>query len=389
LWAQLFDFGILNGLTNALGEAFGRDDYSSAQSYICTSFLTTAIISILGIVLWIVASLYVPWSHFIHVDTVEQGALLGKGICIIGSFFLLTLPFLLTQRILQAYQRLYIYHGVNLTSYLLTLIILIIGVHYHYSLLQLLFATNVVPFVCHVLSWCILTKKISWARFSWKHVRFGALKRLAHSSIPLLAAQVVPIITSQMIPILLVSVTNLKEVSDFGILWKIYVFIFFMMGNISNAYCPGMRDAFERGEIPWIKNALKRLLLMETGLIIAGCSPLLVAGNAIIKTWIRLPLEQPLDFYGWLIYTCCILFAVLNCTVNSVLIFLDKIVITVILTILSSIALFIGILSGVPKLGLIVIFGVIGITSLISIFYSFKVLKRMLNDKIAMPAPTR
>src|SRR5690348_15172532 len=48
IWAQLFDFGILNGLTNALAEAFGRDDYKAAQSYICTTFLTTTLISIAG-----------------------------------------------------------------------------------------------------------------------------------------------------------------------------------------------------------------------------------------------------------------------------------------------------------------------------------------------------
>src|SRR5690349_18748658 len=65
IWVQLLDFGILNGLTNALSEAFGRDDYSTVQSYICTSFLTTALISALGIVFWVLGSLYLPWSDVI------------------------------------------------------------------------------------------------------------------------------------------------------------------------------------------------------------------------------------------------------------------------------------------------------------------------------------
>src|SRR5690349_24921145 len=55
-WAQLFDFGILTGLTNALSEAFGRDDYESARSYISTSFLTTTIISLFGVILWVAGS---------------------------------------------------------------------------------------------------------------------------------------------------------------------------------------------------------------------------------------------------------------------------------------------------------------------------------------------
>ncbi len=384
IWAQLFDFGILNGLTNALAEAFGRDDYQAAQSYICTTFLTTTLISVAGLILWIFGSLYFPWSKWIRVDTFEQEVLLGKGICIVGCFFFLTLPFLINYRILHANQRLYFYHIINLTSYIFTLIILIVGVYLKFDLLALLIATSAVPLIIQAFCWCILSKKVAWVKFSWKYVHFDALKRVANSSIPILVIQVITIITSQIIPILLTSVTTLKEVADFSILWKIYIFVFVMMTNISSAYNPGFRDAFERGEIHWIKKSLKRLIVFQAFLIILGCSPLLFAGNTIIATWIRMPLEHPLGFIGWCTYAFCILFAVMNVTMGSVLIIFDKIAPQIILTLLSSITLFMGIIHAMPRFGLITIFGIIGLTSLISFCYSFIALRHALNNKVIL-----
>jgi O-antigen/teichoic acid export membrane protein len=384
MWAQLFDFGILNGLTNALSEAFGQDDYLSAQNYISTSFIATALIGCLGFVLWITGTLHFPWSHFIRVDTLEQANLLGKGICMVGCFFLCTLPFIAYQKILFARQRIYIFHAINLIVYLLTLVVLIVGVHQRFPFLPLLFVTSAVPLICHVICWCILTKKVAWARISCKHVHFSSLKRVAYSSVPLLVLQFINIITSQMIPILLTSVTTLKEVADFSILWKIYLFIVLMMGSISAAHNPGFRDAFERGEIDWIKKSVKRLAIWQTCLILIGCTPLLIAGNTIIETWIRMPLEYPLDFSRWCIFTLCILFGVFNFTLNGILTILDKIFLQVILTLLSSAVLCIGILIGVSRMGLITVFGIIGLTALISIFYSFRALKRVLQKKTAI-----
>ncbi len=152
-----------------------------------------------------------------------------------------------------------------------------------------------------------------------------------------------------------------------------------MMINISGAHNPGFRDAFERGEIAWIKKSLKRLVLVQTCLIILGCSPLLFLGNRIIETWIRMPLEQPLEISSWLVYSLCILFSVLNSSISGVLVILDKIKLQIVLVFLSSAALFFGIISSVSKMGLITVFGVIGVTALISLLYSFRALTRVLN----------
>jgi O-antigen/teichoic acid export membrane protein len=294
----------------------------------------------------------------------------------VGIFFLLSIPFLLVTRILHAYQRQYFAHGMHFVSYLLTLLSLIIGVHYRYDFLQLLVAIHLIPLVWQMLCWYLVARKIPWAGFARKSVRVSALKRIAQSSVPLLVLQLINVLASQIIPILLAAVTTLKEVADFTILWKIFLFIFFTMSNIASAYLPGIRDAFERGEMAWIKRAIKYLLLLQMGIIAVGCLPLLFAGNEIITVWIRMPLEKPLANGEWLLYSCCILFGVLNSTLNAILLILDKIALQIVLALVSNALVIASIAWGVSHRGLIVIFTVMALTALISLYYSFRQLKR-------------
>lgn len=380
-WAQLFDFGILNGLTNALSEALGKDDYESARSYISTAFLITLLISSLGIVVWCAVSLHIPWSQWIKVDTVQQGILLKNGICIIGCLFLATLPFLLSQKILLSAQKLYIAHAISFIAYLLTLLALLIGVHSHFTLCQLLLIINGLPLIWHAFCCCVLMRKIPWARFSLYFVKLRALKRVAQSSLPLLLIQMIQIITSQMIPILIASVTTLKDVADFGILWKMYLFISLVTANVSLAHNPGFRDAYERGEIEWIKKALKRLAFFQGGLTLLGCLPLCIAGNKVIEVWINMPLEQPLKSSSWMVFTLCALFSVLNATLHSVLLILDKMRFQILLILFSSTALLLSILFGVSRIGLIAPFVAMGAAALLCMYFSFRSLKVLLNRR--------
>jgi O-antigen/teichoic acid export membrane protein len=270
---------------------------------------------------------------------------------------------------------------ISFIAYLLTLLALLIGVHFHFTLCQLLIIINGLPLIWHAFCFFALMRKIPWARFSLYFVKLLALKRVAQSSVPLLLIQMIQIITSQMIPILIASVTTLKDVADFGILWKMYLFISLVTTNVSLAHNPGFRDAYERGEIEWIKRALKRLAFFQGGLTLLGCLPLCIAGNKVVEVWINMPLEQPLKSSSWMLFTLCALFSVLNATLHSVLLILDKMRFQIVLIFFSSTALLLGILFGVSRIGLIAPFAAMGTAALLCMCFSFKSLKSLLNQK--------
>ena len=377
VWAQLFDFGLLNGITNALSEAFGRDDYSAARRYVSTAFVATLCLSLCGLILWCYFPLRIPWDALLRLQNPEQGKLLGKGIALVGSFFLITLPFALALKILQAYQRMYIVHSAQFICYLLSLAAVIIGISLHAPFLELLLWVNTLPYLCPIACFLLLARKCPWARVSWKCVDRHALKRLCFSSVLLFLYQLLSIAGVQMIPLALTYATNLKNVADFHILWRLFQFILVLTINISASSHPAIRDAFERGETSWIRHTLLRVLFFQGIIVFLSCLPLLLAGNFMIEAWIRMPLENPLRIVEWGIFALSLLFFVFSTTVSTCLNFLDKIAWQILLSLVSGVCLFYGISFGAPWYGLMAIFVTLLATSSGSFFLSLRLLKRL------------
>jgi O-antigen/teichoic acid export membrane protein len=375
VWLQFFDFGLLSGLTNALSEAFGRDDYDAARSYISTSFCVSALISGLGIPAWIAFSLHAPWNGWIQS---EHALLIGKGICLMGVLFFLTLPFLIANRILQAYQKTYILNVLVLVGYLLSFAVLCLGIQLQLSFLTLLISVCGIPYLCAAGVWVYLIRKMPWARVSWKHVNLASLKRVGSSSFPLLAYQVINLGLVQMIPILLASKISLRNVADFSLLWKIYQFLLIMVANLSVASQAAVREAYERGEKQWIASSGRRLLLLQGAMTMLCTLPLLLGGNQLITLWTSMPLEHPLHWYEWGIFSLCLLFAVLKTTLAAWLNALEKIIPQCLLSLFTCFLLIGALQAAVPDFGLMAIFATLLLAYFVSCVFSLNGLRKMI-----------
>jgi len=377
VWLQFFDLGLLSGLTNALCEAFGRDDYEAAQQYISTSFCASALISGLGIPVWIAFSLQAPWSAWIRIEQSAHALLISKGICLMGVLFFLTLPLLIANRILQAYQKTYILNVLVLVGYLLSFATLYLGVQFHFSFLTLMSSVCGIPYLCAAGVWIYLFWNMPWARISCKHVSLAALKRVAASSFALLAYQTINLVLVQMIPIVLASKMSLRSVADFSLLWKIYQFLLIMVANLSVASQAAVREAYERGEKKWIASSGRRLLLLQGGIIALCALPLLLGGNHLIVLWTRTPLEHPLHWSEWGMFSLCLLFGVLNASLAAWLNTLERILPQCLLSLFTCVFLVWTLQVAVPNFGLMPIFVALGIAYAISCIFSMNALRKI------------
>ena len=377
IWLQFFDLGLLSGLTNALTEAFGREDYSAAKSYISTSFFVSALIAAIGIPFWIYFSLSAPWDLWLHIAQTEHFVLVRKGICSMGILFFVTLPFLIANRILQAYQKMYILNLLLLVGYLLSFSLLLLGVYYKVSFLTLLISVCAVPYLCAAGVWVYLIQKMPWARLSWRHVNVLAFKRICASSFPLLAYQMINLLTVQMIPILLTSKVNLRSVADFSILWKIFQFLLIMVASLSTSYTAAAREAYERGEKSWIRASVKRLLAFQAGLITLASLPLIFAGDKLICLWTRMPMEASLHWGEWLLFSLCMLFSVFHTTLSTLLNSLEKILPQCLLSLITFVLVWYVLQIAVAKSGLMAIFEGLLLAYCFSCFVSLRYLRKI------------
>ena len=385
VWIQLFDFGLLNGLTNALTEALGRDDYDSARSYTSSAFIIMILISLVSVLPLIYLSSHIPWNVFLNLGSVDREVVFGKGVCIAGITYLVVLPFTLYSRVLTASQKYYVVRIINFISYLLSLLGLIIGVYQKLNTIALLTLVMGLPSLWHVLCWAMCSKKIPWSRFSWSTVNLNALKRVLKSSIPLLILQLLNMIINEFLPVFLAAVATLRFVADYSITWKIHLYISSMLIGVFASYSPAIRDAFERGELSWIKKTLKKLFIVQILLLLGACAPLLLAGDWFVETWIRMPLDRQLGSSGWCVFTLCLIFSVVNATLGGILVALDNIVPQIFLRVLSGVLLFFGLWMAVSNMSIVGIYVIMLMSVLFPIIWTFRSLKGTLNSDFTVP----
>lgn len=66
-WTNLFDFGILNSLVNALSEANGKDSPEEAKRYVSTAFFALIAICALVGTMFALCAGWIPWSRVLAV----------------------------------------------------------------------------------------------------------------------------------------------------------------------------------------------------------------------------------------------------------------------------------------------------------------------------------
>ncbi len=85
VWIQLSDFGIINGLNNALAEANGRNDKQASNSYMSAALTATSIISISSIVPLYFLSQWLPWHLILNITQGDLSQLAGQCFLIAGA----------------------------------------------------------------------------------------------------------------------------------------------------------------------------------------------------------------------------------------------------------------------------------------------------------------
>ena len=375
-WMQLSDFGIANGLINALSEAYGKDDKAAASSYIVTALISLIVIAIVLVFPLYIATQYIPFNAILNIE--NSSLLLTAKNCffILGVFFLISVPVGIIRNIFKAFQLAYISNFFQILSSIINLIGIIIAVRLRLTLEQLLLVVSFAPLVGYVFSWVYFVKKFKWVSFRFNLLVLSALKRIAKTSIPLFFYQIGALCVNQLVNVVLANIAGLEMVADYNILLKIYLLIFFVGSSISMSFYPAIREAFERKEIKWVKNSIKRVLFLRIGILFVLSLPLLIIGDTIVFWWIRQPLGSLFGIYGWISFVGLLLLAALSSTLGEILIILDDIWAQILIVFISAIITVGGMILLVPNIGLPGVFTAFLISTFYPIFWGFSRLKK-------------
>jgi O-antigen/teichoic acid export membrane protein len=289
-WIALFDFGVVNGLVNAVAEANGRGDRPAARSYIATAYLLLVAISaalgaVAAVALW-----WVPWETVFATRGVVSPSTLRW--CVAAALIpvLAGLPLSVVRQAYAGYMRTYVSSGFLAAGSIAGVAGVLLAVRGGAGLPTLILVSGGVPAVAVALNlWYMAVADMPWLRPRVAFCTRRALRRLLATSVPLFLFQLGALLVNNTQLLILAHRASLATVADYSILMRLYVVLASFIGFSTSAFVPSFREAFERGDGAWLRTSFRRMLCLRMAIAGTIALSLTGAGNWLIQAWLHEP----------------------------------------------------------------------------------------------------
>jgi len=374
VWMQLFDFGIGNGMANALAEAFGRSDRHAASSYLSSALTAIAIVSLLGLPVLAAAVLAVPWDAVLRIDA-AKGTLLAQALLVVGTVFVLNLTVSLVTRVFTAHQRGYIVSLFHAVAAVISLALLMLAVHLRLHFLWFVAILSATSLLANAALWFALASAAPELRVRLSLVSKSAVRRVAQSSLPLFAFQCGALLVNELVTIIIARTASLSMVADYNVVSRIYLFAFAIAAGLAAPFYPAIREAFEKGEGAWVSRAIRNALLMRLLTLLPCVLVLLAAGDMLLRLWIGPATAPQIGTLGWTAVCLSLMLAATSSLFSEVLSSLDDIWSQFRVVMISAATVIVTMLILIPKLGFPGVYAAVALSTLYAIAWSTRRLR--------------
>jgi O-antigen/teichoic acid export membrane protein len=378
VWMQLFDFGIGNGLANALAEAVGRGDRQSASRYLSSAVTAIAAISLLGLPALVAAVLAIPWDRVLRIDA-AKGALLADALLVVGVVFLLNLTVSLVTRVFTAHQRGYLVSLFQAGAAVVSLVLLVLALHLQMHFLWFVGILAATPLLANIALWFALDRAAPGLRVRPGLTSQPALRRVAHSSVPLFAFQCGALLVNELVNIVIARTASLSMVTDYNVVQRVYLFVFAIAAGLSAPFYPAIREAFEKGERKWVSRAVRNALLMRLATLLPCALILLIAGDALLRLWIGPAAAPRIGTLGWAAVGMSLLLGATSSLLGEALSSLDDIWSQFRVVMLSALTVLVCMTILVPRIGVPGVYVAMALSTLYAIAWSIRRLRSTLH----------
>lgn len=280
------DLGIGNGLLNAMSDANGRDDKLAASRYASSAFFLLAGIGAGALVLFTAAYPFVPWPALFNVPPGTQAAAeSGPAVAALMVCFAANMPLGVVQRIQAAYQEGFISGLWSAAGSILSLIALLIVIHFKGSLYWLMLASAGGPVIAAVFNGMENVWRKPWVAPRLRHVTRSAVRRIFSSGLLFLVVQLATIAAYQTDTMVITQVRGPAEVTQFGVPSRLFWLIPMVLFMFNGPLWPVYGEAIARGDVAWVKRTLRKATIVSMAIAIPPTLILVAYGQPIIGIW--------------------------------------------------------------------------------------------------------
>jgi O-antigen/teichoic acid export membrane protein len=284
---SLSNVGLQQGLINRLIDCHVSGDRAMARRHISSLMFTLGFWLAVISLIWTAVALLTPWGRVFKLEDARAAAAVPWVALITGVATLLGLFFGLPLAVYTAYQE-------NAIAYLwdgaakIATFIAIVGVVYtRFGLIGVAVATCAVPVVVGVINTFVLFHQRPWLRPRWADFDRTIVRSTLGDGISMFLLQLAVIAMFQCDKFIIGWLVSPAAVTPYSLLAQLYVIAYGLLWVLLGPLTPAHGEAYRRGDIRWIRRAVRLSLLAGT-VLIAGCSAvLLLFGNLIFRRWTR------------------------------------------------------------------------------------------------------
>ena len=281
LWIDNMDIGLGNGLRNKIAEYMAHSEYERTRSLISSTFamLTCIIIPVLLILLLLIA-ISDPYTVFnaapLKVAHLDQVLMVTVTLVCTSFIFKLIGNFYMGMQ-LPAVSNLLIALGQTLV-FIGTYIVLYSGSH---SMMLIALVNTAAPLLVYLLAYpYTFFYKYPHLRPSFKLINFKEARAVINMGVQFFIMQISGVILFMTSNLLISKLFTPALVTPYQITCRYFSILLVAFTVICMPFWNATTDAYERGDIQWIRNATRKLRLMIIGIM--ACMVLMV----ILSPWV-------------------------------------------------------------------------------------------------------
>jgi O-antigen/teichoic acid export membrane protein len=305
------DFGIGNGMQNAVTVALAQGDTRRAQALISSALAALlAAAGILGAL--VVVGFNVPpavaWLSGARAGDPEFSAL-RVGVAVFVAAGLIAIPLSCGERLALAMQGGFVTHGTRAATTILAFGCVLVLVRAQASFAAICMATSIPVLACPLLSWMLVARSRSWALPAISAVSAGETRAVLRSGIGFLAVQMTAILGFGLDAILIERYAGPVEVANYTVVQRLFSLVGMVVGIVVAPLWPAYADARARGDYAWIRKTFWRSLLATAVVAGALSAALAVLAGPIAARWVGTAITPPpslvMAFAAWSFVLAC------------------------------------------------------------------------------------
>lgn len=284
-WVVLFDIGIGNGLRNKISESLAKENKQEAHNYISTAYTIVGAISVMLILIFLLASEYIPWQKVFNITSISNYELQSI-VNITVIFLFLNFWISLINQVFNGLQKtsLAVFNQF-LSNFFSLFAVFVLYTFYESSLIKLAFFYGASLLASSlILSFWFYQKN---REFIPKIKSFGLnyTKSITSLGFKFFIIQIAVIVIFTTDKILITQLFGPEYVASYDVVFKLFSVITIVHGILVAPLWSAYSDAYHRSDMEWIKKTIKNQLKIYL-LIIVATTLLIFLAKPIIRLWI-------------------------------------------------------------------------------------------------------